>query len=105
MATSPADAEEVNRLLQEEGLSYSGEYRVRHLLQVLHQEVGVDEIKKHVTTAYHGLNVAVHYGCHALRPSKVTSFDNPLCPHHLRKPGGGNRRQMRGLGTQAGMLR
>jgi heterodisulfide reductase subunit B len=27
-----------------------------------------------------GLNVATHYGCHALRPSQITQFDDPVAP-------------------------
>ena len=80
MAQNQSDQKETNALLQEEGLSYTGKYRVRHLLQVLHQEVGPEEIKKQVSKPFQGLNLAVHYGCHALRPSKVTAFDNPFAP-------------------------
>ena len=30
-----------------------------------------------------GLKVAVHYGCHLLRPSKILQFDNPEMPHKI----------------------
>ncbi len=72
--------EEVNAVLQREGLAYEGEGRVRHLLSVLHQEIGVDAIKKRVAKPFQGLKIAAHYGCHALRPSQVVQFDDPAMP-------------------------
>jgi len=72
--------EEVNAVIQREGLAYEGEGRVRHLLSVLHQEIGVDAIKKRVAKPFQGLKIAAHYGCHALRPSQVVQFDDPAMP-------------------------
>ena len=80
MAVTQSSKDEVNDQLKEEGLSYGGEYRVRHLLQVLHQEVGVEAIKQQITRPFQDLKLAVHYGCHALRPSRVTAFDDPFAP-------------------------
>jgi heterodisulfide reductase subunit B len=71
---------EVNAILEREGLRYEGEVEVKHLLYVLHQEVGVEAIKKKIGKTFKGLKIAAHYGCHALRPSQVVRFDNPVGP-------------------------
>ena len=71
---------EVNAVLEREGLPYKGEVEVKHLLSVLHKEVGVEVIKKKVVKAFKGLKIAAHYGCHALRPSQVVQFDDPATP-------------------------
>jgi heterodisulfide reductase subunit B len=71
---------EVNAVLEREGLPYKGEVEVKHLLYVLHQEVGVDAIKKKIVKTFKGLKIAAHYGCHALRPSQVVGFDDPVTP-------------------------
>jgi heterodisulfide reductase subunit B len=71
---------EVNAILEHEGLRYEGEVEVKHLLYVLHQQVGVEVIKKKIGKTFKGLKIAVHYGCHALRPSQVVRFDNPVGP-------------------------
>jgi heterodisulfide reductase subunit B len=42
--------------------------------------VGLDRLKECITKVYSGLQIAVSYGCHALRPSKVTAFDDPVSP-------------------------
>lgn len=71
---------EVNAILEREGLRYEGEVNVKHLLYILHQEVGIEAIKKSITKTFKGLRIAAHYGCHALRPSQVVEFDNPVAP-------------------------
>ena len=70
----------VNRLLQEENLFWTAGVQVRHLLSVLAENVGFERLRKTVKKPLSGIKVAAHYGCHALRPGKVTRFDNPLAP-------------------------
>jgi len=33
-----------------------------------------------MATTFQRLKIATHYGCHALRPSQVVEFDNPVAP-------------------------
>ena len=77
---NPSLRKEMNAVLEREGLSYEGEVEVKHLLYVLHQEVGVEAIKKKIGKTFTGVKIAAHYGCHALRPSQVVRFDNPVGP-------------------------
>lgn len=70
----------VNALLGKEGLAWSDDVVVRHLLSALVEDIGLERIKAKVTHPLKGLKVAAHYGCHALRPGEVTQFDNPLAP-------------------------
>ena len=71
---------QINALLRPEGLQWEGRVEVRHLLTVLHRDVGVDTLRTAVINPLAGLKVAVHTGCHALRPGNVTRYDNPLTP-------------------------
>jgi heterodisulfide reductase subunit B len=71
---------EVNTTLEKEGLKYDGRIEVKHLLSVLHKDVGLEAIKGKMATTFKGLKIATHYGCHALRPSQVVGFDNPVAP-------------------------
>ncbi|MGB7575237.1 MAG: CoB--CoM heterodisulfide reductase iron-sulfur subunit B family protein [Thermodesulfobacteriota bacterium] len=71
---------EVNTTLEKEGLKYEGRSEVKHLLSVLHKGIGIESIKGKMSTTFKGLRIATHYGCHALRPSQVVEFDNPLAP-------------------------
>jgi len=72
--------EEIKQALGQKGLRYEGKFEVKHFLSVLYHDVGLDEIKSNVSQSYKGLKIATHYGCHALRPSKVTQFDDPVAP-------------------------
>jgi heterodisulfide reductase subunit B len=63
-------AEHINFALAEDNLSFTGSSAVRHLIEVLVQDVGLDEIKARVRRPLSGLKVAPYYGCQILRPRK-----------------------------------
>jgi heterodisulfide reductase subunit B len=71
---------EINGILAKEGLEYRGETEIKHILSVLYHDVGLDVIKEKVVRKYKDVRIAVHYGCHALRPSDVVMFDDPANP-------------------------
>ena len=64
----------VNTQLSRVGLEYKGNVKVRHFVRVLYEEVAPKEIKKHFKRDLGELEIAVHYGCHYLKPSGI--FDN-----------------------------
>jgi len=76
----PALKTEVNRVLEKRGLRYEGKTEVKHLLTVLHRDVGLERLKGSIVRPFTGIKIATHYGCHTLRPSDVTQFDNPVNP-------------------------
>jgi len=80
MSRTPSLLEEVNDQLDKEGLRYTGKFGVKHFLSVLYHDIGVDVLKEKVEKPFKGLKIASHYGCHALRPSDITGFDNPVEP-------------------------
>lgn len=72
--------EEIKQLLDKKNLSYSGNIQIKHFLSVLYHDVGLDLLKSKIAKQYRALKIATHYGCHALRPSKITQFDDPVAP-------------------------
>ncbi|MEZ4527201.1 MAG: CoB--CoM heterodisulfide reductase iron-sulfur subunit B family protein [Desulfobacterales bacterium] len=80
MKQRPQLRDKINGMLAEEGLEWDEDVRVIHLLTLLTEDIGTDVIRSRVTNPLHGLKVAAHYGCHALRPDNVVQFDNPLAP-------------------------
>jgi heterodisulfide reductase subunit B len=74
--------EEVNKILAEIGLKYSGETKVRHFAEVLYKEVGIEKIKKAVKKPA-DYDVAAFYGCHFLKPSKLKQLDDSENPKIL----------------------
>jgi heterodisulfide reductase subunit B2 len=76
--------EEINGHLKESGLEFKGTLEVKHLLQVLKEDVGLEKIKNSVVKPLTMLKVAEHNGCHILRPKEYIGFDDPEDPQTLR---------------------
>lgn len=75
---------EVNEQLSRVGLHYEGMVEVRHMARVLMEEVGVDRIKEEIQVDLSDLKIAVHYGCHYLKPSEIYDhFDSVEDPRTL----------------------
>lgn len=71
---------------------YDGSVNVRHFVEVLLQDVGLEKIKDSVKRPLNGLKVACYYGCLLVRPFEVTRFDdpeNPTCLDRLVEAIGG----------------
>jgi heterodisulfide reductase subunit B len=62
------------------GEKYNGNVRIRHLLEVLRNDVGLDEVRKSVKKDLSGLRAAAYYGCLLVRPLEVLGFDDPEHP-------------------------
>ena len=56
---------------------YDGSVKVRHFLEVLLEDVGIDAIRDAFRLSLDGLRVACYYGCLLVRPHEVTQFDDP----------------------------
>jgi heterodisulfide reductase subunit B len=68
----------VNEALSEGGLKYdAGSLEVRHLLDVIFNDVGLEAIKNRVTKPLKGLRVAAYYGCLIFRPDYKNRFSTP----------------------------
>lgn len=77
--------EMVNGYLKEVVMEFKGTIKVRHLIQVLAEDVGFEKIKEAVQRPLNQLKVAEHNGCHVLRPTKYIGFDDPENPVILKK--------------------
>jgi heterodisulfide reductase subunit B len=71
---------EINDRLKRIGRQYKGTVNVRHAVTVLRDDFGMERIAGTVTRPLTGLKVAVHYGCHLLKPSRVMRVDDPDRP-------------------------
>jgi heterodisulfide reductase subunit B len=71
---------DIEAQLQKEGLTYKADIEVKHFLSVLYHDIGLKKLKGYIKKPFADLNIATHYGCHALRPSKIMAFDDPVAP-------------------------
>ncbi|HTY75721.1 MAG TPA: CoB--CoM heterodisulfide reductase iron-sulfur subunit B family protein [Candidatus Nanoarchaeia archaeon] len=76
--------EQINGHLKESGLEFKGTVTTKHLLQLLKEDVGVDNIREAVVKPLTMLKVAEHNGCHILRPKEYIGFDDPEDPQTLK---------------------
>jgi heterodisulfide reductase subunit B len=76
--------EEINEHLKEDGLEFKGTIDVKHLMQVLIEDVGLEKVKNTVVKPLTMLKVAEHNGCHILRPKEFIGFDDPEDPKTLK---------------------
>lgn len=63
----------VNEALSAGDLSYDEDLKVRHMCEVIVNEVGVDKIKEKVKKPLKGLKVAGYVGCQTVRPFANTA--------------------------------
>ncbi len=83
---SPQLAHQVNEALAAGGLNYQpGSVRVRHLLDILVNDVGFEAVAEKVTRPLYDLRIAPYYGCLVVRPVRKTPFDDPEYPTSLDK--------------------
>ena len=74
----PDLAEHINYALEADNLHVNGTMRVRHLIEVIIEDVGLEEIGKKIVHPLQGLRVAPYYGCQLLRPRKGhENVENP----------------------------
>jgi len=74
---------QANAILGKFGAKYEGNVSVRHLLWLLIDDIGLDELKKMVVKPLNGLKVAPFYGCHIIRPESVNGWESARNPHSL----------------------
>ena len=80
VATNPQVRAQVAEAL---GRDYDGSVKIRHFLEVLLEDVGVDAIAGALRGSLAGMKVASYYGCLLVRPHDVTGFDDPENPTSL----------------------
>lgn len=73
----------INKRLQTVGRQFSGESRVIHLYELLHEQIGYERLQQHIAAPLDRLKIAVHYGCHSLRPKQMDPPEDPENPQWL----------------------
>ena len=84
---SPELMQQVNECLAEGDLHYKGGIKVRHIQDVLYNDVGMDRIKGKVARPLTGLKVAGYVGCQSVRPyGEYDSVERPVVQDRLLEP-------------------
>jgi len=75
----------INKRLDRIGVKFKGTIDVRHAVAVVRDDIGFDKVAETITRPLNDLKVAVHYGCHLLKPSEVMRVDDPDHPTILER--------------------
>lgn len=86
----------VNRVLAQVGKKYTGiprategsrrvfePVKVRHYVDAMVNDVGLDAVAAAAKRPLKNIKVAVHYGCHYLRPSEKSTIEDPNDPQFI----------------------
>ncbi len=82
--SDPKYLDQINDILKDEGYKYNGTTEVKHLLWILVEDYGLENIE--VTKPLLNLKFAPFYGCYMVRPSEALGFDEkPERQEYLEK--------------------
>lgn len=80
--TEPEERQRTERII---GKPYDGGVEVRHILDLLVNDFGLDSIRAKVKRPLGGLRVACYYGCLLSRPPEIVAFDDAEHPTSMER--------------------
>lgn len=83
LAEDSALKDRVNKQLKKINREYQGKVVIKHAVEMIRDDLGLDAVKKSVKKPLKGISVAIHYGCHLLKPSQVMHVDDADYPNIL----------------------
>ena len=75
--------EKIDGILKKINYEYTGKTKVYSFVELFSQQEWLDKIKNLIIKPLDNLTLAVHYGCHLIRPSKIMQFDHPEKPEKI----------------------
>jgi heterodisulfide reductase subunit B len=76
-------SKKISNVLREEGLEYNPNIRIWHIIDFLHDFVGLDNVKRGVQKPFVDLKLATHVGCQIIRYSDLKRVDDAENPRKL----------------------
>ena len=71
----------ITKALGAAGLEFKNKVKVRHILDVIHNDIGEEAVRSKITKPLAGLKVAPYYGCQVSRP--LAEFDDAEFPETM----------------------
>jgi succinate dehydrogenase / fumarate reductase cytochrome b subunit len=68
LARDKTRLDKVNATIADQGFIYKGTTKVKHLLWMLFEDIGIDRVAAKIKRKLTGLKIAPFYGCYILRP-------------------------------------
>ena len=67
---------EINSYLAEESLEYKGTAEIKHLLWILIEDYGLENLAPFITRSLGNLRIAPFYGCYIVRPTEALGIED-----------------------------
>ena len=67
---------EINSYLAEESLEYKGTAEIKHLLWILIEDYGLENLAPYITRSLGNLRIAPFYGCYIVRPTEALGIED-----------------------------
>jgi len=83
LGEDPEHLKKINEILKKINYEYTGKITVYHFVELFTQPEWLEKLKSLTIKPLDDLNLAVHYGCHLVRPSKIMRFDHPEKPEKI----------------------
>ncbi len=74
---------EVNQRLSKINKEYKGKVKVKHVVVMIRDDLGMAALSRSVKKPLTGIKVGIHYGCHLLKPSQIMHVDDADYPQIL----------------------
>jgi succinate dehydrogenase / fumarate reductase, cytochrome b subunit len=71
LSNDPDRRKSVNDTIGQQGFAYAGTAKVKHLLWMLFEDIGVERLRSAIKRRLSGLKIAPFYGCYILRPAEA----------------------------------
>jgi heterodisulfide reductase subunit B len=75
--------DKINDMLSSENLVYKNNIKIISIIDLLHDIIGLKNIKNLVKKPLNNIKIATHYGCHLIRPSEVGRSDDSENPQKM----------------------
>jgi len=73
----------IDEMLSQENLTYDPSVNIYNTIDLIHDFIGIEKIKKLVKKPLKNKKIATHYGCHLIRPSEVGRPDDSENPQKM----------------------
>jgi len=77
------ERKKINEILKDIGKEFKGTIEIKHVVQILFEDIGIEKIKEHVKRPLSDMTFGSFYGCHLIRPSEIVEFDDPEVPRSI----------------------